>query len=437
MGEAIILGDFSAMSLRLERTDERLTRRSGLVLIDRFGKQIDIAKKIDGAFPAPGSNRGKEASVYVTTLMEMLIDGASHLEDVRTFDADDAYKAMTGRTDFPTSDAFGDWLRRHGKNDGEGRVGKVIGELVRSMTYERDLVLDIDTSLIVAEKGDAEMSYKGFRGYNPLLGVCCELGLFLPSRFQQGSVSPQDNLVSYIEQSTGTLPGRVSTVRSDSAAYNHFVINHCFGNSLRFSITADHDSAVMAAVANIPETAWKQGIREDGIAAEYKVAEFLHTMNKTTSAFRCVVKRTPRKDQLDLFESFHYWIIATNIPSEEKDANALIHFHQQRGEMERLLGELKSQFHLDHLPCGQFSANSLYFAIGVLAFNLVQLLKRHHFGTGWKHKSLRSLRYLWLHAPSRLISHARYLVARIALPQDLFDELHRVFLNLTLAPAPA
>jgi hypothetical protein len=30
------------MQLRLERTEERLTRRTGLVLVDRFGKRLGM-----------------------------------------------------------------------------------------------------------------------------------------------------------------------------------------------------------------------------------------------------------------------------------------------------------------------------------------------------------------------------------------------------------
>ena len=31
---------------------------------------------------------------------------------------------------------------------------------------------------------------------------------------------------------------------------------------------------------------------------------------------------------------------------------------------------------MEQMPCGQLEANALYFAIGVLAYNLAQLLKR-------------------------------------------------------------
>ncbi len=66
LGEASSTIEKNAMRLRLEQTNERLTRRSGLILIDRFGKKIELGKKIDEEFPAPGSNRGFRASMFAT-----------------------------------------------------------------------------------------------------------------------------------------------------------------------------------------------------------------------------------------------------------------------------------------------------------------------------------------------------------------------------------
>ena len=426
------------MRLKLERTDERLTRRTGLILINRFGDKINLASAINRAFRQPGSNRGLDASDYVLPLSEMIIDGATCLEDIRLFENDEAYKEMAEVRHYPSSDAIGDWLRRHGGSDGEGRLWTVISSLIQTMTGGTGLTLDIDGTLIEADKGDAQMTYKDFRGYHPLVGGSVELGLFAGSRFQHGNAVPQEELVSFIHQCLNNLPGTFSTIRSDSAAYNHFVITDCFANGRRFTITADHDVAVMATVAKIRKTAWKQGKNDDGTTAPYDVAETVHTMQRCTDAFRLVVKRTRRRDQTDLFDGdHHYWIIATNIPEEEKDAQAIIHFHNARGEFEKMIGELKHHYGLDHLPCGQFSANSLYFTIGLLAFTLVQLLKRHYFGQEWKKKSIRSLRYYWLHLPSRIISHARYTIAKIAAMPLIFEQLLSVYLKLLLAPAPA
>jgi hypothetical protein len=355
------------------------------------------------------------------------------------FENDEAYKEMAEVKHYPTSDAIGDWLRRHGGPDGEQRLWTVISSLNQSGMAGggSNHTLDIDGTLIEADKGDAAMTYKGFRGYHPLLGGCIEMGLFTGSLFQQGNLSPQEGLVDFITQCTKNVPGTFSTVRSDSAAYNYHVINYCFENNLRFSITADRDIAVMEAINKIPESDWIEGKNDDdGSPTGYQVAETLHSLVETTGDFRLVAKRTRRTHQHDLFDGpYTYWIIATNIPYKEKDTQAMIHFQNGRGQFEKMIGELKHHFGLDHMPCGQFDANGLYFTIGILAHTLVQLLKRDHFGADWKKKSVRSLRYYWLHVPSRIISHARYTIAKVAMSRVLFEQLLHIYLQLCLAPA--
>jgi hypothetical protein len=429
-----------AQMLKLEQTDERLTRRTGLILINRFGDKINLSQKINRAFREPGSNRGIQASEYVLSIAEMLIDGATCLEDIRLFENDEAYKEMAEVKHYPTSDAIGDWLRRHGGADGEKRLWNVLSPIIQSgMTggSSSGLTLDIDGTLIEADKGDAKFTYKGFRGYHPLVGGSLELGLFVGSRFQQGNVSPQADLVSFIdEECLKNMPGTFTTIRSDSAGYNSEVINYCFDNNLRFTITADHDCAVMESVSKIPESEWDRGINDDGSTASYQVAETVHSLEKTTRSFRMVVKRIKDTRQQDLFTGqYRYWIIATNIPQREKDGQAIIHFQNQRGEFEKMIGELKHHYGLDHFPCGQFEANCLYFTIGILAFTLVQLLKRYYFGSEWKKKSVRSLRYHWLHVPSRIVSHARYTIVKVAMAPLLFQQLLSIYLQICLAPA--
>jgi hypothetical protein len=424
------------MRLKFERTDERLTRRTGLILINRFGDKINLASTINRAFREPGSNRGRDASDYVLALSEMIIDGATCLEDIRLFENDEAYKELADVRHYPSSDAIGDWLRRHGGTEGEVRLWTVISSLVQTLTGTSGLVLDIDSTLIEADKGDAQPTYRGFRGYHPLVGGCTELGLLVGSRFQPGNAVTQEHLVSFIHQCLKNAPGTFSTIRMDSIGFNQFVLNDCFNNGRRFSVTADHDSAVMDAVHKIPKNAWKQGRNADGTKADYHVAETNYALRYSREAFRLVVKRSHRRYQSDLFEGDeHYWIIATNIPEEEKDTQAIIHFHEQRGLFEKMIGELKHNYAMHHLPCGQFSANSLYFTIGILAFTLVQLLKHHYFGPDWKNKSVRSLRYYWINLPARIVSHARYTVAKVAALPSIFEQLLSVYLQLRLAPA--
>jgi hypothetical protein len=57
------------------------------------------------------------------------------------------------------------------------------------------------------------------------------------------------------------------------------------------------------------------------------------TMEETMETFRSVVKRTQRGVHLDLFGDFDYWIVATNLPNEQLDANRAILFHNRTGDL--------------------------------------------------------------------------------------------------------
>ncbi|MDE3179415.1 MAG: transposase [Acidobacteriota bacterium] len=97
-------------------------------------------------------------------------------------------------------------------------------------------------------------------------------------------------------------------------------------------------------------------------------------MNGTEQAFRLIALRWPNP-QPNLFEAerFCYHAVAT---SREESACALIWRHNGRGESENWHKELKAGLGMEQMPCGEFGANAMYFALGVLAYNLAQVLKR-------------------------------------------------------------
>jgi hypothetical protein len=159
------------------------------------------------------------------------------------------------------------------------------------------------------------------------------------------------------------LENKITAIRADSAAYQAAIFNWCKETGKVFAIGADQDSAVKAAIAAIPEGAWKTF--RDG-----EIAETVHCMNKTDKAFRLIVMRRPR-DQ-DLFEEkspWRYHAIASN--RENEDAVITMEWYSKRGDAsENRIKDLKLGFGMDYMPCGTFEANAVFFSIGVLAYNL-------------------------------------------------------------------
>ncbi len=68
---------------------------------------------------------------------------------------------------------------------------------------------------------------------------------------------------------------------------------------------------------------------------------------------------------------------------------------------------------MEQLPCGQFQANALYFAIGVLAYNLAQLLKREVLNPCYGQATIATLRWQFYRLAGKLVRHARQWVLQV------------------------
>lgn len=117
------------------------------------------------------------------TLVYMFIDGAINLEDVNHLHSDEAFQEILSDMKLPTSNAIGDWLKRVGIKYTEEALWEVNKLLFRVIENPCE-ILDIDTTIIEADKGDAKWSYKKVRVYQPLIGIKSESGLVVNSDFR-------------------------------------------------------------------------------------------------------------------------------------------------------------------------------------------------------------------------------------------------------------
>jgi hypothetical protein len=422
---------------KVTRSKERLSNRIGLPLIEEMIIQLKLRNLIDQLFPKPGSNRGIKSSDHITTLMYMFIDGAVHIEDVNHLQSDEAFQEMLKEMQLPTSDAIGDWLRRHGSKETEKLLWLVMQRILDAVDKPGS-ILDIDATIIQSEKGDAQKTYKGNYGYQPLLGIISENSMVVGSDFREGNFSPQSGLVEFIKSCRRNYGQQIKILRSDSAGWQKEVVDYCNSeeNKLGFTITVDQSTSVMETIYSIPEDQWTEAIAEDRIKESYQIAQTEYCFGSKKRKVRLVVKRELLKKQIDLFSNYRYWIIATNLKEEEYDNYQIIKLHQGRGSMEKKIGELKHQINLNHLPCGQFNANMLYLTVGLLAYNLLQLLKLIGLPEEYHSKTVKSLRYQLLKLAGKLVLHARYIILQIAAPIKNIQLFTEAYYKVHLAPLP-
>ena len=399
----------TVLPFKVEATEELLTGNAGLALFGEFAQGLGLSRWLAQEMPKPGSGRGYEAGAYVAPLVLMLTGGGRSLEDLRTLKNDTALATVLKQGAMPSTDAFGDWLRRAGEEAGLAGLSRINQWLVATRIKQSGLTahtLDADASQIVAEKEAAHFTYKGEQGYMPMIGHLAEAGIVIHDEFREGNIAPATNNLEFIRACEAHLPKghRIAHVRLDSAGYQADIFNHCEDTQKTFAIGARLDIPTQKAIAQIPESAWRH-------YPDCAVAETLHSMNDTRKAFRLIVVK--HKRQADLFDDKpKYHVIASNRAESAEDT---LIWYRQRGEVsENGIKELKIGFGMERMPCGQFKANAAFFRIGVIAHNLFVLFKHSVLGDSWQRHKVATVRWRLFHLPGKVVRHAGAWVLKVA-----------------------
>ena len=105
---------------------------------------------------------------------------------------------------------------------------------------------------------------------------------------------------------------------------------------------------------------------------------------------------------------------------------AIVRFYNQRGTAEQWIKEGKEATHWTRLSCHRFRANGVRLLLGVIAYNLGNLLRRLALPLAIQNWSLTSLQQRLFKTGGRLIRHARYFTLQLAesyLTRPLFRQI--------------
>jgi hypothetical protein len=407
------------IGLKVEETDVAVTGFGGVSALVNLGHEMGLFKDVDGLLPPKERDRGYSASASVFDLMLIPCAGGECIDDLAVLRADRGLERLLRRKVMAPSTAH-DFLRRiqYVGLEGLARVRQRQLAYVARSQRQTQATLDCDASLFPSRSRMAQMSYKGERGWMPMLAFWAELNLVVHEDFRHGSMAPQSEALTFLKDTLVQLPKSVTRidVRSDSAWYQKDVLDHCEENGIGFAITVDKDEAVKATLALMKEADWKPiNVPADPDDQEAYVrqwaCESVHTLNESKYAYRIIFLRKERR-QGDLFDGVYiYGAIITN--RNDLPLEPLIAWHRQRCNSENHIKELKYGFSLQSLPSCDFFVNALYFRIQTLGYNLVSALKHIKLPQTWRPFTLKTLRFRLFAIPALVIKHARGLWLKI------------------------
>ena len=293
------------LPFKVSKTKDEITGQGGLSLYAEIVKGLRVGKLANQYFPKPGSQKGYSPSQYVAPIVLLFLLGGTYLEDIRKLSVDRALGRICEWGKLPSSDGIGNYLKRHveEKETGLQRLHKAIHKKFLKKSPRKNHTLDIDAFSIFANKHSAEMTYKGEKGYMPIVGHLSELDWCIGYEFREGNISPNTRILPFVKKCLGNLPKghRMKNVRMDGAGYQSEVFDFLDQNNIKFTITGCKNTNMMREIRLIAKSDWRPFKDKDGFTTDRQVAEGFAQMEET-DYFRIVIQRWSNPSP-DLFEN--------------------------------------------------------------------------------------------------------------------------------------
>lgn len=239
-------------------------------------------------------------------------------------------------------------------------------------------ILDIDATVIESEVHDANMTYKRFTGFTPMVCMIGNLPVYISMR--SGNANPHYEKLDCLMKCLALLKEhniKIETVRIDGAGYKGDILE-CLNNlGYKFIIGANWSHRTLNF---FKESDWETKTFETSthIWDGSQLASTNFSMANSKDVYNmCGIrikddnrsgKNSPTKWHLK--DGYYYKFVITNT----KDTSAFDTFkaYHERGTIEKNFDALKNDFGWRILPFSKLNHNLVYMIITALANNLFQ-----------------------------------------------------------------
>jgi hypothetical protein len=245
-----------------------------------------------------------------------------------------------------------------------------------------------------------------------------------------------DELIARVRRSGAT--GEI-TVRVDSGFWANETITTLNRLDVRYTMAVRTNTpGVAAAIAAIADSAWVDiDYTADG-RAQVAECEYTTGSGKKKVTRRLIVRRTRLVDphQLKLWPDWRHHAFLTDLTGP---AVGIDKFHRRHAVVELAIRDVKEGAGLEHVPSGNFQANSAWLQCAVLAHNLIRWTAAlGEIRVDDQLVVARTIRTRFVAVPGRLVNHAGRRTLRLPTRWPWADAFTNALDKLRLLrPAPA
>ena len=382
-------------------SDPNLIASAGLVPLVRLAERCELPALIRRHVNL-GVTTGANPAGKAMTLVAGMCAGADSIDDVDMLRTGGAHRLFGG---IYAPSTLGSFLRSftHGHvRQLQAASRRFTANLIRYAGLippsEPIVYLDVDSKIKQVygpAKQGASFGYTKVRGPHFQIVAASTPSsrpVVIATRLRKGSAGSGKGADSLVAEAIRALREAGVTamilVRADSAFFSAKLVKAIRAAGAYYSITVANTKTIRAAIAAIPETAWKPIKYRDAVwdqdeqrwISEAEIAEIPYTAftSKKTELHargRLIVRRVKRlnpatvpEGQGELFATYRHHAFHTTNPLVIEQAEPT---HRQHAVIEQIFSDLEDG-PLAHLPSGKFQANAAWLALAGIAHNLTR-----------------------------------------------------------------
>ncbi len=410
--------------IRLSFTGDHLTRFGGAFLLHRFLQRLRLRERFRREVPFAQRNNTYTIPEMLLALLYPIILGLERIETTELLQRNGVFQTLTGLPAYPDPTALRRFLRRFAVR-GLPKLRRLHDRLLAEMCQRphplRRVLFDLDSTVLTlyGHQEKARVGYnphkRGRPSYHPLVCFEGKTKDFWHGELRAGDAPTATGTVWLLRACIAKLPATVRQirVRADAGFYDYKVVR---------VIEVHRGKFVLVARLTPPLKALITGLSYTEVHRSLAVAECQYQPHGWPHPYRFVVvrKTLPEEDgpQTTLFTvgRYTYHAFVTNLRIWPI---AVYRFYNERAAMENIIKELKADYPLAKIPTGQFAANEAYFHLLLVAYNLVNWMKRLCLPAAYHTMTLSTLRPRLFMLPAEFVrlSQGQTLRFPSALPE--------------------
>jgi hypothetical protein len=420
--------------VRVTTGDRQIASHVGLHLLGEIAERTGLAFEYSAAVPfagqrAPVHDRGRLLSQVAVMLAGggICVSDMAALRDQPSLFGEVASDATIWRTFQDIDEAVLDGLRRA---RAEARAGVWAATDAPEVT-----ILDVDAALVEIHSENKERAtshYKRGYGFHPMFCFADHSGEALAGILRPGNATSNSGAdqLAVVDAAVASLPETRRTghtegddpagvahpmvVRADSAGAVRAFVHGLVARNIEFSVYGRVNDTISAAVAAVPESAWRKAVRADGSERHTgEVAELDVELDDWPPGTRAICRREePHQGaQLRLWDinGYRHQVTLTNSAGDPLQLELRQRLHARVEDWIRALRDTG----LDRMPFTKFAANQAWLELVLTGADLLAWARLVCLDGDLARAEPKTLRYRLLHTAGRIIHTGRQVILRL------------------------